>query len=125
MEEKRESRICGDFRIINKNTISDKIPLPSTEELFAQLGPKNTLFANLDLEAAYHQASLAKECRPFTTIATHLGTFMYTLMPFGIKPAPSVFKRIMSELLHSCKGTLCYMDDILIAAREKRSCMNV
>ena len=40
-------------------------------------------------------------------------------MPFGIKSAPSAFQRIMSELLHSCKRTLCYMDDILIAAKDK------
>ena len=40
-------------------------------------------------------------------------------MPFGIKSAPSAFQRIMSELLHSCKGTLCYMDDILIAVKDK------
>ena len=57
-------RICGDFRILNKSIISDKFPLPSTEELFAQLGTKNTLFAKLDLEAAYHQVPLANECRP-------------------------------------------------------------
>ena len=112
-------RIYVDFRILNKSIISDKFPLPSTEELFAQLGTKNTLFAKLDLEATYHQVPLAKEYRPLTTIATHLGTFMYTRMPFGIKSAPSASQRIMSELLHSCKGTLCYMDDILIAAKDR------
>ena len=69
-------RIYGDFRILNKSIISDKFPLPGTEKLFAQLGTKNTLFAKLDLETAYHQVPLAKECRSLTTIATHLGTFI-------------------------------------------------
>ena len=77
------------------------------------------MFDKLDLEAAYHQVLLAKECRPLTTIATHLGTFMYTQMPFGIKSAPIAFYRIMRELLHSYTGTLCYIDDILIAAKDK------
>ena len=51
-------RVCGDFRILNKSIISDKFPLPSTEKLLAQLRTKNTLFAKLDLEAAYHQVPL-------------------------------------------------------------------
>ena len=119
LEEKGKVRVRGDFRILNKSIISDKFPLPSTEELFSQLETKNTLFAKLELETAYHQVPLAKACKPLTTIATHLGTFVYTRMPFGIKSAPSAFQRIMSELLHSCKGTLCYMDDILIAAKDK------
>ena len=40
-------------------------------------------------------------------------------MPFEIKLPPSAFQIIMSELLHSYTETLCYMDDILIATKDK------
>ncbi len=84
-------RICGDFRKLNESIMEDKYPLPKIEDFLAELGSKNRYFAKLELESAYHQIPLREECQGLTTIITHLGTFKYTVMSFGLKMAPSAF----------------------------------
>ena len=85
------------------------------EDLLAELGAGNKFFAKIDLQATYNQVKLTRSSQPLTTIVTHVGTFMYTVMPFGVKTAPSAFQRIMKNSLVGCSKTLCYLDDILVA----------
>ena len=85
-------RLCGDFRQLNAQIVEDKFPMPRIEKLLAKIGAGNKCFAKMDLEAAYHQIPLAQECQPLTTIMTHLGTFQYSVMPFGVKTATSFFQ---------------------------------
>ena len=91
-------RVCGDFRKLNENIVDDKFPLPCIEDLFAKIGPGNTWFCKIDLEAAYHQIPVEKESQSLTTIITHIGTFKYKVMPFGVKTAPAAFQRIMEKI---------------------------
>ena len=79
----------------------------------------NRWYGKLYLKAAYHQIPLDEESQGLTAIATSIGTFKYTVMPFGIKTAPSAFQRIMDKILVGCKATLCFLDDILITAQDK------
>ena len=87
----------------------------------ANLGTGNRYFAQLDLKAAYHQVPLTVDSRSLTTIITHIGTYKFTRMPFGIKSASNAFQRIMSELIGGCSGTLVILDDILVAAPDKET----
>ena len=50
---------------------------------------------------------------------THIGTFRYTVRPFGIKTAPSAFHRIIDKVVRSCHGTIAYIYDNLVAAATK------
>ena len=110
-------RVCGDCRQLNANIVDDKFPLPVIEELLAEIGSGNGYFASIDLKAAYHQINLAKECQPLITVVTHIGTFMYTMMSFGLKTAPNAFQRIITRVLKGCDYTLVYLDDILIVGK--------
>ena len=101
-------RVCGDFRKLNTHLVDDEFPMQMIEELLAEIGAGNRFFAKIDLEAAYHQIPLAEECRPLTTIVTHIGTFQYTVIPFGLKTAPSCFQVIIQRLLKACRETLVY-----------------
>ena len=100
--------------------MNDKFPIPNIEDLLAKLGNNCKLFAKLDLKEDYYQIRLATESRPLTTIITHMGTYMYTRLPFGIKTAPSAFQRLIERILSGTKGVLVYLDDILVAAKNKR-----
>ena len=73
------------------------------------------------MEAAYHQIPLEKNSQASTTVITHVGTFKYTVMPFGLKTAPSAFQRVMADVLMGCEGTLCYLDDILVASKDQET----
>ena len=105
-------RICGDFRGLNKNLVEDKYPLPGIDDLLARLGEGNKWFAKIDLEAAYHQIPLEKNSQALTTVITHVGTFKYTVMPFGLKTAPSAFQRVMADVLmgyeEHCVSSMIY-----------------
>ena len=40
-------------------------------------------------------------------------------MPFGIKTAPNAFQWIIDKVVRGCRGTIAYIDDILVAAATK------
>ena len=112
-------RLCIDLREVNKAIIPDRFPLPSIEELLAELrGAK--YFARLDLAAAYHQLPLHEQSRNLTTFITHQGLFRYTRVCFGLASAPSAFQKMMSVILCQLKGVQCYLDDVIVYGKTRK-----
>ena len=119
-------RICGDYKItVNRAAKLDKYPIPRIEELFASLSGGKT-FSKLDLSHAYLQIPLDEQSQPYVTINTHKGLFRYTRLPFGIASAPSIFQRVMENLLQGIPRVCVYLDDILvIGANEQEHLANL
>ena len=98
-------RICGDYKItVNQVAKLDKYPIPRIEDLFASLAGGKA-FSKLDLSQAYQQIELDEESRQYVTINTHKGLFRYNRLPFGVASAPSIFQRIMENILQACSDT--------------------
>ena len=113
-------RLCGDFKVtVNREAKGDTYPLPRVEDLFAKLG-RGKVFSKLDLTSAYQQIPLDPESRKLTTINTFKGLFEFNRLPFGISSAPSIFQRIMDNLLSDVPNVSVYLDDILIAGTDER-----
>ena len=113
-------RICRDYKVtINRADKIDRYPIPRIEELFASLsGGKQ--FSKLDLSHAYLQITLdALSCR-LVTINTHREFFEYTRLPFGIASAPSIFQRLMENLLQGIPRVCVYLDDILVSGTTEQ-----
>jgi transposase InsO family protein len=107
-------RICGDYSVtVNKVSKLEQYPIPTLEDLIAQLG-KGTVFHKLDLSHAYSQVELEPESRKFVTINTHKGLFQYTRLPYGVSSAPAQFQRVMESVLKGIPSTVVYFDDILV-----------
>ena len=55
----------------------------------------------------------------YATIRTHLGGFRYKRLPFGLKTAPLIFQKFISNLLRKAKGVLVYMDDLIVTGKDE------
>lgn len=61
-----------------------------------------------------------EQSRKLLTINTHKGLFWYKLS-FGITSAPSLFQRVMDQILAGLPGVVCYLDDILVTGTNDES----
>ena len=76
----------------------------------------------IDLTAGYHQAMLSPESRKYTTFKTHMGTYQWKRVPFGLKGAPSYYQQ---QIAHALEGLLylkceVYIDDIIIYGKTEK-----
>ena len=79
----------------------------------------DAVFTSLDLLSTYHQIRITPEDVAQTASGTHMGTFAFLVLPFGITNAPSSFQKAMDDIFRPIsKHVIVYLDDILIAARS-------
>lgn len=111
-------RPCGDYRELNKVSITDHYPLPTPEEIFDQLEGA-TWFTTLDLRWGYHQVALDEKDCCKTAFWGPKGLYEWVVMPFGLKNAPAFFQRLMDTTLRAqfefCR---CYIDDVIIFSKS-------
>ena len=112
-----EMRMCIDYRQLNSVTKEISFPLPLMTDVFdamSQSQPK--IFTLLDLKSGFHQIPLEESSREKTAFSTHLGSFQYRVLPFGLMNAPSSFQMLMSHVFRgiSFQYLIAYIDDLLI-----------
>jgi len=63
---------------------------------------------------------IADEDRDKSAFVTRRGCFRFTVMPFGLTCAPSVFQRLMDIVLRGLSYLKClvYLDDVIIFGRS-------
>ena len=87
---KGEIKICVDLRKLNDACLHDPFPTPFTDEVLDNVGGQE-VYSFTDGFSGYHQIRIALEDRHKTTFATEMGSFQYTVIPFGLKNAPAIF----------------------------------
>jgi hypothetical protein len=83
-------QMCCDFRMLNKQTIKDKYPLPHIDDLLDVLHGKK-VFSSLDLQSGYWQIALSPEDMKKSAFKTHFGHFEFKVMTFGLSNTPATF----------------------------------
>ncbi|CAF3938147.1 unnamed protein product, partial [Rotaria sp. Silwood1] len=117
-------RICADFSTgVNQALDIDQYPLPKPNDLFVALNG-GTLFSKIDFSEAYLQVELDDDSKELLVINTHKGLFRFNRLPFGIASAPSIFQKIMDQMLSGLEGTACYLDDIIVTGKNKIDHLN-
>ena len=111
-------RLCIDFTKLNDSIKRENFPLPTTDELLAQLEGA-TVFSKLDCDRGFHQMRLDEKSQELTTFITPFGRFCYKRFPFGICSGPEVFHREMTHIVADIPGVICDIDDILISGKDK------
>ena len=112
-------RFCVDYRRLNSVTKPDTYPLPRIDNLLDQLG-KSSYFSTLDLASGFWQIKMHPASQEKTAFCTPHGLFEFKVMPFGLTNAPSVFQRLMQQILSSTnpkdgpRFVTAYIDDLLV-----------
>ena len=115
-------RFCIDYRALNNCSEPLGWPIPRIKDVLNRLGAqKAKYFGVIDLTAGYHQALLAPESRKYTTFKTHMGTYQWKRVPFGLKGAPSFYQQQIATALdgllyHKCE---VYIDDVVIYGKTE------
>ena len=72
----------------------DQFPTPFTDEVLEGVGGQE-MYSFTDSFSGYHQIRIAKEDQHKTKFITEWGCFQYTVMPFGLKNAPTLFSQVV------------------------------
>lgn len=119
-EDRKKTRLCVDFRDLNKIVVPQAQPFPLIDHLMIKT--RNCkYFSTLDINSAFWSIPLRIEDRKKTGFVTQEGHFQWTCLPFGLKTAPAIFQRILSNILRKYELTsfaVNYIDDILIFSKS-------
>ncbi|GFV86367.1 retrovirus-related Pol polyprotein from transposon 412 [Trichonephila clavipes] len=116
-----KSRVCIDYRRLNRKLIKDNYPLPLIDDILDCL-QNAKIFTTLDLKNGFFHVAVNERSRKFTSFVTHNGQYQFRRMPFGLSTCPSTFMRYINAIfrhLISKSIVLPYMDDIVIPATNE------
>ncbi len=109
-------RLCVDYRRLNELTLKEPYYIPGLEEMLERVGSGRVL-SKVDLAKGFHQVEVVSKDREKTSFVCPFGKFQYKRMPFGLCNAPSVFQRLMDEVLVECVDfARVYIDDVLVVS---------
>ncbi|XP_062703516.1 uncharacterized protein K02A2.6-like [Aedes albopictus] len=107
-------RICADYSTgLNDALEANNYPLPTPEEIFAQLAGSR-VFCIIDLSDAYLQVEVDDDSKKLLTINTHKGLFQFNRLAPGVKSAPGAFQRLVDGMIADIPGVRSFIDDAIV-----------
>ncbi|RDX83586.1 hypothetical protein CR513_35475, partial [Mucuna pruriens] len=122
--EKRSEKLRGkkrlviDYKPLNHFLQDDKFPIPKASSLPVLLKESN-IFSKFDLKSGFWQLGIDLADRHKTTFCIPNAQYQWTVLPFGLKVAPSLFQKVMTRIFEPLlEHAIIYIDDILLFSRN-------
>ncbi len=111
---------CVDCRKLNACTIRESYPTPRIEDCIDSLG-ESKIFTTLDCNSGYCQILIDEADRNKTAFLSHMGSYRFTRMQFGLTNAPAMFQRPVDILIFGVNWQFClvYLDDIVVYSKSE------
>jgi len=107
-------RLVVNYKPLNNALEYDSYPIPKASIILAQLSQAK-IFSKFDCKSGFYQIGIKPEDQHKTAFTVPQGHYEWTVMPFGLKNAPSAFQRCMDKNFIGMEKFLkVYIDDILI-----------
>lgn len=120
------SRICVDYRKINKKIVRDPFPMPLIEDCIDALASAR-VFSVIDLKNGFFHVPVAEDSQKYTAFVTYEGQYEFRKAPFGLSNSPTAFLRFIEEAFRTLrrKGVVfIYMDDIIVPGKDEEEAYN-
>lgn len=91
--------MCVDYRKINEICKTDKEPIPRIDGILDQLSQAR-IFSTLDITSAYWNIALEEKSKEKLAFTCNFGLYEFQVLPFGYKNSPSIFQRIIRQILN-------------------------
>lgn len=118
-EEGKRSRLCIDFKELNKIVVPESQPFPRIDDL--TIRARNCkFFSKLDVNSAFWSIPVRAKDRYKLAFVTHHGHWQWRCLPFGLRSAPAIFQRVLAGVIRKNKldvFTVNYIDDILVFSK--------
>ncbi|XP_048234297.1 uncharacterized protein LOC125370904 [Ricinus communis] len=109
-----KKRLVIDYKPLNHFLQDNKFPLPRISNLKVHI-QKAQYYSKFDLKAGFWQLGIQPTERYKTAFCIPNAQYQWTVMPFGLKTAPSQFQKTMIEIFGPILySSLIYIDDILL-----------
>ncbi|CAM4565731.1 unnamed protein product [Caretta caretta] len=103
-----------DYHKLNAVTRPDNYTMPHTDELLEKLG-RAQFISTWDLTKGYWQVPLDESAKERSAFTTHVGTYEFNVLPFGLQNAPATFQRLVDGLLVGLGDyAVAYLDNVAI-----------
>lgn len=119
------TRLCVDYRKLNKKIVKDRYPLPLIDDQVDQL-QGSIFFSVLDLKDGFFHVPISEDSIKYTAFIVPDGHYEFLKTPFGLCNSPAVFQKFINAVFrnHIARGSvLTYMDDLIIPSRTKEEGM--
>lgn len=120
------TRVCIDYRLLNKKMIKDEFPMPLIEDLIDKVKDAK-VFSVLDLKNGFFHLKISEESIPYTAFVTHHGQYEFLRAPFGLSVSPKYFMRFITIVFKDLikeNIMMIFIDDIIIPARSEKEAVS-
>ena len=89
---------------LDKDTYYSLLDAPKLKD---QVILESKFFSSVDLRSAFHQVRMDEDSKHLTTFVTHIGSYCFIRMPYGVVKALATFQKQMEKVLRHLHWHIC------------------